>query len=66
MKTKKYLPVTYVDDDGVIWTKQQLTNKVYKSYGTEIIEQRENYSTYVHTIRRIGKIQEAPRQLNLF
>ena len=36
------------------------------SYGTEIIEQKEPYGTYVHTIRRIGKIQEAPEQLNLF
>lgn len=66
MKVKKYLPVTYVDEDGVVYTKQQLTNKIYKSYGTEIIEQKESYGTYVHTIRRIGKIQEAPRQLNLF
>ena len=66
MKTKKYLPVTYVDEDGVIYTKQQLTNKIYKSHGTEIIEQKEPYDTYVHTIRRIGKIQEAPQQLNLF
>ena len=32
MKTKKYLPVTYVDEDGVIWTKEELTNKIYKSY----------------------------------
>ena len=31
MKTKKYLPVTYVDEDGVVYTKQQLTNKIYKS-----------------------------------
>lgn len=66
MKTKKYLPVTYVDEDGVVYTKQQLTNKIYKSYGTEIIEQKESYGTYVHTIRRIGQIQEAPQQLNLF
>ena len=36
MKTKKYLPVTYVDEDGVIWTREQLTNKIYKSYGTEV------------------------------
>ena len=66
MKIKKYLPVTYVDEDGVIWTKQQLTNKIYKSYGTEKFEQKESYDTYVHTIRRIGEIQEAPKQLNLF
>lgn len=66
MKTKKYLPVTYVDEDGVVYTKQQLTNKIYKSYDTEIIEQKEPYGTYVHTIRRIGKIQEAPKQLDLF
>lgn len=66
MKTRKYLPVTYVDNDGVIWTKQQLTNKIYKSYGTEISEQKEPYCTYVHTIRRIGEVQEAPQQLNLF
>jgi len=66
VKTKKYLPVTYVDEDGVVYTKQQLTNKIYKSYGTEIIEQKEPYGVYIHTIRRIGKIQEAPRQLNLF
>lgn len=66
MKTKKYLPVTYVDEDGVIHTRQQLTNKIYKSYGTEIIEQKESYGIYIHTIRRIGKIQEAPQQLNLF
>jgi len=66
VKTKKYLPVTYVDEDGVIWTKQQLTNKIYKSYGTEIIEQKEFFNTYVHTIRRIGEVQEAPQQLNLF
>ena len=38
MKTKKYLPVTYVDEDGVTWTKEELTNKIYKSYGTETIE----------------------------
>nr|DAV28405.1 MAG TPA: hypothetical protein [Microviridae sp.] len=25
---KKYLPVTYVDENGVIWTKEQLTNKI--------------------------------------
>ena len=66
MKTRKYLPVTYVDDDGVVWTKQQLTNKIYKSYGTEIIKQKEFFVTYVHTIRRIGEVQEAPQQLNLF
>lgn len=66
MKTKKYLPVTYVDEDGVVYTKQQLINKIYKSYGKEILEQKEPYGTYVHTIRRIGKIQEAPQQLNLF
>ena len=66
MRQKKYLPVTYVDEDGVTWTKEQLTNKIYKSYGTEIIEQKESYGTYVHTIRRIGEIQEAPRQLELF
>lgn len=66
MKVKKYLPVTYVDEDGVIWTRKQLANKIYKSYGTEIIEQEESYGIYVHTIRRIGKIQKAPQQLNLF
>ena len=66
MKTKKYLPVTYVDEDGVIWTKEKLTNKIYKSYGTEKFEQKEPYGTYVHTIRRIGEIQEAPKQLGLF
>ena len=63
---KKYLPVTYVDEDGVVYTRQQLTNKIYKSYGTEIIEQKESYGIYIHTIRRIGKVQEAPEQLNLF
>lgn len=66
MKTKKYLPVTYVDEDGVVHTKQQLTNKIYKIYGTETFEQEEQYGTYVHTIKRIGKVQEAPQQLNLF
>ena len=66
MKTKKYLPVTYVDEDGVTYTKQQLTDKIYKNYGTETIEQKEPYGTYVHTIKRVGKIQEAPRQLSLF
>ena len=29
---KKYLPVTYVDQDGVIWTKEQLKNKQFKRH----------------------------------
>ena len=46
MKVKRYLPVTYVDEDGIVYTKQQLINKIYKSYGTEIIEQKESYGPY--------------------
>ena len=57
---------TLAGRDGVIWTKEELTNKIYKSYGTDTIEQKEIYGTIVHTIRRIGKVQEAPQQFRLF
>ena len=45
MKTRKYLPVTYVDEDGVIWTKQQLT---------KIKEELLRYGVH-HEISELGK-----------
>lgn len=65
---KKYLPVTYVDQDGVIWTKEQLKNKQFKRHERKQHEQKDDFTgyTYVHTIQPIENIREIPVTGSLF
>ena len=65
---KKYLPVTYVDQDGVIWTKEQLKNKMFKRHEKKQHEQKDDFTgnIYVHTIQPIENIREIPVTGSLF
>lgn len=65
---KKYLPITYVDQDGVIWTKKQLKNKTFKRHERKQYEQKDDFTenTYVHTIQPIENIREIPVTGSLF
>lgn len=65
---KKYLPVTYVDQDGVIWTKEQLKNKQFKRHERKRYEQKNDLTgyTYVHTIQPIENVREIPVTGSLF
>ena len=65
---KKYLPVTYVDQDGVIWTKEQLKNKQFKRHERKQYEQKDDFTgnIYVHIIQPIENIREIPITGSLF
>lgn len=65
---KRYLPVTYVDENGVIWTKEQLKNKMFKRHERKIYEQDcgVTKTTYVYTIQPIENIREIPVTGSLF
>lgn len=65
---KKYLPVTYVDQDGVIWTKEQLKNKQFKRHERKQYEQKDGFTgnIYIHTIQPIENVREIPVTRSLF
>lgn len=65
---KKYMPVTYVDEDGVIWTKEQLKNKQFRRHERKQYEQKDDFTgnIYVHTIQPIENVREIPVTGSLF
>lgn len=65
---KKFLPVTYVDENGVCYTKNQLNNKTFKRYEYEEHTRHDEHTgiDYIYTIQKIGNVQEIPKQGTLF
>ena len=65
---KKYLPITYVDENGECYTGGQLKNKLFKRYEREEYEKHDEFTgfDYIYTIQRIGNVREMPKQGQLF
>ena len=65
---KKYLPVTYVDENGECFTRDQLKDKLFKRYEREEQKKHDEFTgtDYIYTIQRIGNIREMPKQGQLF
>lgn len=50
---KRYLPVIYVDEDGEMHEKKELTEKIYKKLKTTTCVTYENDKIYIHTTNLI-------------
>ena len=64
---KKYLPVTYVDENGECWDKEKLKSYEYQRKQKDVTEHQSEWGDiYVYTTQHIENIRKKPTQGSLF